>query len=282
MGEEREFRGMGAHLRSVRLERGLSQVELAVLCGMSQQQVSFFEAARRLPTLDQTCRLARALDVSLHRLVGGSDRPGIELTDLAIELRDLGVVDLRVKDAKVPGMFRRPEEVIALAVSGHGPDPRIIEAIPAVLARVDTNPILLKAYGIATKTTFRLAWLADVALTIQRKGGLRGGCPKESMERFLKSVRLPSQNREWDGLGKPSIELPTSPLWRRWKINYDARVESFEERARHLAELGGRSWERRQTRDVRTLTVGIPATNKADGSPAHGAVLKTPTPSPFE
>jgi hypothetical protein len=30
---------------------------------------------------------------------------------------------------------------------------------------------------------------------------------------------------------------PTSPLWRRWKIKYDATLAEFEERAKHLDEL---------------------------------------------
>ena len=36
----------------------------------------------------------------------------------------------RVGDAPVPGAFRRPEEVLNLALTGAAPDPRIVEAIP--------------------------------------------------------------------------------------------------------------------------------------------------------
>ena len=62
--------------------------------------------------------MARSLDVSLEKLIGGSDRPGDRLSDIAIELRHLGLIDLWVRDSVVPGAFRRPEEVIAQAVSG--------------------------------------------------------------------------------------------------------------------------------------------------------------------
>ena len=107
---------IGPHLAAARLERGLSQSELAARCGpLSQAQISYFELDRRKPTLDQLIRIAGALGVSLHRLVTGADRPGDGLRDVAIELRNLGLVDLWVEDPIVPGTFRRPEEVVALA-----------------------------------------------------------------------------------------------------------------------------------------------------------------------
>src|SRR5262249_5959764 len=125
---------LGSHLTAARLQRGLSQAELAARCGLSQAQISYFELGRRRPTLDQLVRIARSLDVSLERLVTGADRPGEGLRDIAIELRHLGLVDLWVADPIVPGAFRRAEEVIARAASGPEPDPRILEAIPAILA----------------------------------------------------------------------------------------------------------------------------------------------------
>ena len=53
----------------------------------------------------------------IQKLIGGSDRSGIGFQEIAIELRHLGVMDLWVKDARVPGAFRRPEELIALVVA---------------------------------------------------------------------------------------------------------------------------------------------------------------------
>jgi transcriptional regulator with XRE-family HTH domain len=212
---------------------------LAGRCDLAQQQISMFEAGQRLPTLEQFLGLARALDVPLQRLMSGADRPGKSVRDIAIELRSFGVTDLRVKDAPVPGAFRRAEEVVALAVSDRAPDPRIIEAMPAVLAWAEMSWTLLKAYGIITGTTWRLAWLADVTLLIEKKGGFPGGCRKGVLEQFLKAVALPPEGADWDSLGRPSSGLPSLPLWRRWKINYDASVDHFAGRAASLATLGG-------------------------------------------
>ena len=231
---------IGSHLTAARLQRGWSQSELAARCGLSQAQISYFELGRRRPTLDQLIQMARSLDVSLEKLIGGSDRPGDRLSDIAIELRHLGLIDLWVRDSVVPGAFRRPEEVIAQAVSGREPDPRIVEAIPALLAWNRINPILLRAHGQTTRprVTRRLAWLADIALAIDRRGGFPGGCRKESLTRFAGRIPAPPPASEtWDSLGRPMAHTPTSPIWKRWRINYDADLSQFEQRARHLDEL---------------------------------------------
>ena len=244
MGLERdrslELRQLGPYLAAARRQRGLSQAELAARSALSQAQISYFELGRRRPTLDQLVRIARTLDVSLAKLVAGSNRPGDGPRDIAIELRHLGLVDLWVKDPVVPGAFRRTEELIARAVSGQEPDPRILEAIPAVLAWNRINPVLLRAYGLTARprVTRRLAWLADIALALDRRGGFPGGCRKEPLNRFTRMIPAPPRGSEtWDSLGRPMASTPTSPIWKRWRINYDADLAQFEQRARHLDEL---------------------------------------------
>lgn len=245
---------IGSHLAAARLQRGLSQSELAARCGLSQAQISYFELNRRRPSLDQLLGIAGALGVSLQRLVMGTDRPGDGLRDIAIELRHLGLVDLWVEAPIVPGAFRRPEEVVARAVSGREPAPRVIEAIPALLAWNRIAPILLWAHGRTARprATRRLAWLADVALAIDRRGGFPGGCRRDQLVRFTRRVPAPSPGSDdWDDLGRPMASAPTSPIWRRWRISYDADLMQFEQRARRLNELRGQSDNRRKVRDRR-------------------------------
>jgi transcriptional regulator with XRE-family HTH domain len=252
-----EIQELGLHLMRARIGRGLSQSALAEQCSLSQAQISYFELGVRLPALDQLVRIARALDVPIQRFFSGTDRPGNRIKDMAVELRRLGMSDLWMRDALVPGAFRRNEELIALAVSGEEPDPRIVEAIPAALAWNEVSPTLLHAHGIATETLFRLAWLADVTLTIERQKGFPGGCHKQSLERFLKSVgagKTLSEDIPWDGLGKPVTEPPASPIWRRWRINYAASLQGFEERARSLDRLRAPQ-TRRQKRARELLAV---------------------------
>jgi len=238
--ESPELRDLGSFLTAARLERGLSQAELAARCALSQTQISYFELGQRRPTLDQLFRIASALDSSIQRMITGSDRPGTRLPDIAIELRHLGIADLWVAEAVVPGAFRPAEEVVALAVSGAQPDPRILEAIPAVLAWNDLDPILLRTYSLTTRphTTRRLAWLADIALAVDRRGGFPDGCRKEQLARLTRIVRSEAPEPDvWDSLGRPMPKPATSPIWKRWRIRYDSDLAMFEQRARHLYEL---------------------------------------------
>jgi transcriptional regulator with XRE-family HTH domain len=252
--ESRELEKLGLYLRAARLERKLSQPELASRCALSQAQISYFEAGHRQPTLAQLFRIARALDVSIQKLIAGSDRPGTALREIAVELCNLGVVDLWVKDVVVPCAFRRTEELITLVVSGEEPDPRLIEAIPAVLAWNEIDPSLLQAYGDTgdSRTCRRLGWLADVALAIDRQGGFPGGCRKEPLARFTRIISSISSDKEvWDSLGRPMSKPATSPLWKRWRINYDAALDEFTARAKHLDELRNRPVTRQASSVVR-------------------------------
>ena len=87
------------------------------------------------------------------------------------------------------------------------------------------------------------------ALAIDKQGGFPGGCRKEALARFLRLVSSPASDQDaWDSLGRPTARLPSSPLWKRWRINYDARLDEFKERAKHLAEL------RKQPSPARALT----------------------------
>ena len=243
-----ELANLGSSLTAARLGRGYSQARVARECRLAQAQVSLFESGRRLPSLEQFVRLARALDVPLQRLLTADDRPGVGLRDLAVELRNLGAADLWVFDATVPGAARPPEEVIALAVSGASPDPRVVETVPALLSWNALRPPLLRAYGVTTRTTNRLAWLADVALTIDRQKGFPGGCRRGPLERFLKAVKLP-ERAELDDLGRPADPPPNFPAWKRWRISGATTPDQFENRARELNRfLDGRGDRRSAAR----------------------------------
>src|SRR5438270_8918459 len=106
--------GIARHLTAARGEKGLSQAELAERARLKRQQINYFETGARTPSLGQLLQIARALDLPLQRFLSGSDKPGREVRDIALELRSLGLIDLWVEDPVVPGAFRRPEEIVAL------------------------------------------------------------------------------------------------------------------------------------------------------------------------
>jgi transcriptional regulator with XRE-family HTH domain len=238
--EPTERTELATRLAAARLERGLTQAGLAQRCRLQRQQITYFELGTRIPSLKQLLRIAQALELPLQRFLSGSDRPGEEVRDIALELRNLGLIDLWVEAPTVPGAFRHPEEVVALAVTGEEPAARIVEGVPAILAWNRWDRFLLRAFARASgrRTVYRLAWLAEVALAVDRMGGFPGGCPgKEDLATFVKGIKKPSPHRRWDGLGKPAHESPTSPLWKRWRINYAADLDTFRQRADQLASL---------------------------------------------
>jgi len=193
----------------------------------------------RVPSIRQLLQIAKALDLPLQRLLTGSNRAGCAVREIAIELRSLGMLDLWVESAVVPGAYRPGEEVVTLAIAGREPDARIVEGIPAVLAWNHWNGILLRAFARATgrRTVYRLGWFADVALALERTGGFPGGCPgKEDLLAFVKRIKKPPPDR-WDDLGRPAERPPASPVWKRWRINYAADLATFLQRAEGLVSL---------------------------------------------
>jgi transcriptional regulator with XRE-family HTH domain len=227
------------NLAAIRAERGLSQEELARRARLRREQINYFETGARVPRLGHLLKIAQALDVPLQRFLSGSNNPGTDLPQIIIELRSLGLIDLWTAEAEVPGAFRRPEEVLALAVSGHEPPARIVEGVPALLAwnRVSNHLLWAFARDNGRATIYRLAWLADIALALDRMGGFPGGCPgKEPLQAFVKRIKIPATTR-WDSLGRAADKPPTSPLWKRWRISYQADLATFRTRAEGMVAL---------------------------------------------
>ncbi len=233
-----EFKDLGRWLFVARRHRGLTQQQLAGRSGLYQAAVSRIEKGLHWPTLAQLAQLARVLEVPIQWFINGQEVPGAGLPEIAIELQHAGVVDLLVPDAVVPGAFRPVEQVLAFAVSGDSPEPRVVEAIPALLAWNWWYVPLLQAYSTFPdpRAAHRLGWLADVALTIHRNQGFPGGCHEQ--RRLELFVEWATPRAEDDGLGHPADDgkkLP--PVSKRWKVTYAAGLHTFKERAEQLRAL---------------------------------------------
>jgi transcriptional regulator with XRE-family HTH domain len=63
--------GLDMRLRYYRRERGMSQRDLAALVKMAPEQLNRYEKGHSQPTLSTTLRLARALGVSVAKLLEG-------------------------------------------------------------------------------------------------------------------------------------------------------------------------------------------------------------------
>ena len=73
---------IGNKLKRLRLERGLSQTELADICGMNQTQVTRYEQGVNRPTPKMLDKLANGLDVAPEYFTDIEDTP---LSDIDAE-----------------------------------------------------------------------------------------------------------------------------------------------------------------------------------------------------
>lgn len=62
---EQRYTSVGRMVAQNRLDRGMSQQELAVLCGTTQSAIARLERGSRPPKLDTLMRIADALDADL-------------------------------------------------------------------------------------------------------------------------------------------------------------------------------------------------------------------------
>ncbi len=238
-----EPNNVGKWLAEARRKKGLTQKELALRSGIFQSRISSIEKGAVLPTFPQLLRLSHALVVPLQWFLNGSVVPGTEVHQIALQLQWLGIVDLSVPNAEVPGAFHPTEYVLVLGVSGDQPDPRIIEAIPAALAWNPWSPTRLREYSRPreSRASIRLAWLSDIALTIHRTTGFPGGCPqRENLEKFITPLSRANMSLTPDDLGRPGDGQTTPPVSKRWMINYGAPLAAFAERAERLHLLRDR------------------------------------------
>ncbi len=221
---------LGINLRSARLAAGLSQVRLAAAAGVPRLRVVRAEQGRYVPNLDEAVRLAGVLKVPLERLTSGGWSPGTDLRAIAFELFHLGIRDLQVSAPQVPGAFRPAEQVVAAAVKGDRPEPRVVEALPFVLARRKLDVPLALAFGETydPRVKTRLAWLCDVTLTLSQLSTFPGEVRTEAELRGF--IRAATKSAEPDSLGHPGSGKP-SPVWKRWNITYAGTIKDFLHRS---------------------------------------------------
>ena len=62
--------GFAGRLRALREKSGLTQADLAGVCGLTGQWISHFESGRRMPTVKHLVSLAEAFGVSTDWLLG--------------------------------------------------------------------------------------------------------------------------------------------------------------------------------------------------------------------
>ena len=91
---------MGEKLKSLRIEKNLTQKQVADRIGLAISAVSSYESGTRYPSYDVLVKLARIFHVSTDYLLGMTDKRNIDATGLSdneIELVSQLVDTLRNK-----------------------------------------------------------------------------------------------------------------------------------------------------------------------------------------
>ncbi len=85
----KELKKIGRRIRNVRMDRGLSQSELARYAGLSEQCISYIERGAREPQVLNLLRIAQVLSCSTDYLLRGK----IHVSDIPVFLCGLGKID---------------------------------------------------------------------------------------------------------------------------------------------------------------------------------------------
>lgn len=223
-------KGIGQHLEIALRRARLTQSALAKATGIHRVQIVRMIAGQVVPRLDEAERIASVLKVPIEWFLTGRTEPTTDLRGIAIELNNLGVWDLEVSEQRVPGSFRYAEEIVVLAVSGKRPEPRVVEAIPYVLAIRQLRPVCLDAFATVhdTSAPTRLAWLCEIALALSRQRSFPVEIRHE--EQLHAIISRGKKSQELDSLGHPGTG-PRSSIWRRWNITYAGTIDDFLRRA---------------------------------------------------
>lgn len=76
---------LSAHIRQLRMLRGMTQTELARILGVSKQSVSNWENDNIQPSVEMLVKLCRCFSVSADYMLGLSQRQYLETTGLTVE-----------------------------------------------------------------------------------------------------------------------------------------------------------------------------------------------------
>ena len=74
---------LNQRIREVRQARGMSQVELARLLGVTKQSISNWENDNIQPSIEMLVKLARSLSVSADYLLGLEERQILDVSGLS-------------------------------------------------------------------------------------------------------------------------------------------------------------------------------------------------------
>lgn len=88
---------MANNIKQLRLRRGITQIELAKLCNISQSALSGYETGRYEPDIDTLVRIAKIFNATIDEVVGVVQDQEISDIESALsrEIHDLTDVEMQ-------------------------------------------------------------------------------------------------------------------------------------------------------------------------------------------
>ena len=241
----KKWRPIGLRLKQARNDAGLTLSELANLTGISVASLSRFESDRAAPGFGDICVIAQQLGWPLLHFATGRKRKGNDTSALATELHYWGLRDLQIAERILLGEVRIFEELFADTLA-RVIDPRVLEALPALLLRNPFETQELAVQSTAYASIRRVGWLSEVAEEIAQK------LPRDSFHPEAGRRLHVIQSAAWeqppptepDYIGpltsqefRDRVWNDSPPIARRWYIACDIPLDQFLTRAESV--LGG-------------------------------------------
>ncbi len=115
---------------------------------------------------------------------------------------------------------------MVIALSGERPEPRVVEAVPFLLARHKFRASLTAAFAKYhdKRVRTRLAWLSEITTALSRSSAMPLSVESETSLKSL--IAQGVKGTDPDSLGHPATGK-LSPIWHRWNITYAGTIDDF-------------------------------------------------------
>jgi transcriptional regulator with XRE-family HTH domain len=219
---------VGAALREWRQRRRMSQLELACEADISTRHLSFLETGRSLPSREMILLLSEHLDVPLRDRNVLLTAAGYAPT---FSERPLDAPSLRAARAAVDLVLKGHEPYPALAVDRHWTMAACNDAVPRLVAGVDTallqppvNVLRLSLHpkGLAPRIVNLGEWRAHLLMRLRHQIELTADATLMTLLRELSGYPAPAR-RGPDPSANDSAHAAVVPL----RIRTDGEVLSF-------------------------------------------------------
>jgi transcriptional regulator with XRE-family HTH domain len=205
---------VGDLVRRWRLQRGLSQLHLAVEAEISQKHLSFIESGRASPSRDMVLQLAEHLDVPLR------ERNALLLAaGFAPVFRDRPLTDpaLARAMATIERLLKAHEPYPALTVDRHWILVSANDAVPPLLAGVDPDlmkppvnvlKVSLHPHGLAPLIVNLAEWRAHLLERLRRQIRMTGDPKLDALLRELMAYPGPARAESRTPPAADAIAVP--------------------------------------------------------------------------